>query len=130
MNANSLSSLLWWIVIGGVFFWMMRRGGCGSMAHGHGGHGGHGESSSSHGDHVPGAVGYGDDAAQGTAGQPIDPVCGMPVEPARAVGTRLVGGKTFFFCSQTCLDAFDRNPEAYPGKEPAGAGAGHRHAGC
>jgi hypothetical protein len=37
MNLDTLTSLLWWVVIGGLFFWMMRRGGCGMMAHGHGG---------------------------------------------------------------------------------------------
>ncbi|KKM75954.1 hypothetical protein LCGC14_1385060 [marine sediment metagenome] len=36
----SVGTILWIIIIGGLFFWMMRRGGCGMM--GHGGHGGHG----------------------------------------------------------------------------------------
>ncbi len=38
MSKSSLLSLLWWGAIGIAFFWMMRRGGCGGMAHRHGGH--------------------------------------------------------------------------------------------
>lgn len=38
-------TILWFLVIGAIFYWLMRMGGCG--AHGHGGHGGH----SGHGGH-------------------------------------------------------------------------------
>ncbi len=41
-----------------------------------------------------------------------DPVCGMEVDPARAVrGER--GGKTYYFCSQNCKKDFDANPAKY-----------------
>lgn len=36
MSGISLMSLLWWLAIGFLFYWMMKKGGCG--AHGHTGH--------------------------------------------------------------------------------------------
>jgi uncharacterized membrane protein YraQ (UPF0718 family) len=36
----------------------------------------------------------------------VDPVCGMSVDRAKAV-TKTVGGKTFYFCSQHCMHAFE-----------------------
>lgn len=98
MNTNSILSLLWWVAIGLFFFWMMRRGGCGMMAHGHGGHG---ESRS----------GDGGQRFRSASDKPVGPVCRMVIDPARAVGTRLVSGRTFFFCPQMCIDTFDKEPE-------------------
>ncbi|ADU51670.1 heavy metal translocating P-type ATPase [Thermaerobacter marianensis DSM 12885] len=37
-----------------------------------------------------------------------DPVCGMVIEPARAAAVRTVGGETFYFCSEACVQQFDR----------------------
>lgn len=111
--STSLSSLLWWLAIGLLFFWMMRRGGCG-MGHGHAhGHGG-------------GAEGHGGHDAMRGSGKPIDPVCGMAVEPAKAAGTRLVDGATYFLCSQNCLDAFDKDPSRYARQDAPHTG--HHHA--
>jgi YHS domain-containing protein len=110
MNTNSILSLLWWVGIALFFFWMMRRGGCGGMAHGHGGHGG-----------SPGGS---------ASDKPVDPVCKMGVDPARAVGTRLASGRTFFFCSQTCLDTFDKNPSVYTQDMHAESSHHGQHAGC
>ncbi len=42
-----------------------------------------------------------------------DPVCGMLVDPQRAVGQRAVGGRTYYFCSGTCLAKFDAKPERF-----------------
>lgn len=42
-----------------------------------------------------------------------DPVCGMQVTEASAVAKSEYQGKTFYFCSQACKAAFDRNPEKY-----------------
>jgi Cu+-exporting ATPase len=42
-----------------------------------------------------------------------DPVCGMLVNPSRAVGQRTAGGKTYYFCSASCLAKFDAKPERY-----------------
>ena len=48
----------------------------------------------------------------------VDPVCGMKVDPAKAVATREHDGQTFHFCSQHCAEAFDADPHRYghPGK--------------
>lgn len=96
---SSLLSLLWWVAIGLFFFWMMSRGGCGMMGHSHGA-GGPSTRANGHTGHP-------------ASGNPIDPVCGMEVDPAGAAATRIIGHRTYFFCSQDCLDAFDRNPSMY-----------------
>ena len=44
---------------------------------------------------------------------PVDPVCRMAVDPALAVDRRTHGGVDYYFCSERCLEAFDRDPEAY-----------------
>ncbi|MEQ1871932.1 MAG: heavy metal-binding domain-containing protein, partial [Vicinamibacterales bacterium] len=43
----------------------------------------------------------------------IDPVCGMSILPADAVGQVTHRGQTYHFCSQTCLDKFQASPETY-----------------
>jgi FtsP/CotA-like multicopper oxidase with cupredoxin domain/YHS domain-containing protein len=43
----------------------------------------------------------------------VDPVCGMRIDGEEAAGTVEFGGKTFYFCSQTCLDAFKGDPTSY-----------------
>ena len=42
-----------------------------------------------------------------------DPVCGMIVDPKRAAGSCVFGGKTYVFCSSGCKASFDRNPAKY-----------------
>jgi P-type Cu+ transporter len=42
-----------------------------------------------------------------------DPVCGMRIESEEAAGTIEYEGKTYYFCSQACHDAFQANPSAY-----------------
>jgi YHS domain-containing protein len=42
-----------------------------------------------------------------------DPVCGMTIEEADAVGTSEYQGKTYYFCSSDCKEEFDQNPEDY-----------------
>ena len=42
-----------------------------------------------------------------------DPVCGMTVAPERAAGKAEHEGRTYYFCSQACHDAFQANPSAY-----------------
>lgn len=107
--SSSLLSLLWWIAIGVLFFWMMSRGGCGMMGHSHGG---------------PAARSNGH-AGHSASGNPNDPVCGMEVDPAKATATRIVGRETYFFCSQNCLDAFDSNPSMYVHRHEHAAQNGH-----
>jgi Cu+-exporting ATPase len=43
----------------------------------------------------------------------LDVVCGMQVDPARAVGTSVYDGKTYYFCSKVCKAKFDANPKQY-----------------
>lgn len=117
MNIETLKSLLFWVALGALFFWMVRRGGCGNMiARGYRGESG------------------GPDEQSGmrfrsSSGKPVDPVCGMEIDPAKAAGTRLVGAHTYFFCSPTCLAAFDENPDAYTHELHEGHSQ-RRHAGC
>jgi Cu+-exporting ATPase len=42
-----------------------------------------------------------------------DPVCGMRIDSEEAAGTIEYEGKTYYFCSQVCHDAFQANPSAY-----------------
>ncbi len=42
-----------------------------------------------------------------------DPVCGMEVEPETAFAKREHMGQTFYFCSQSCVDQFDKDPHRY-----------------
>lgn len=42
-----------------------------------------------------------------------DPVCGMKITPSDAVATAQHGGRTYYFCSQECADAFREAPEDY-----------------
>lgn len=99
MDTESLKSLLWLLVWGGFFYFMMRHG-CG--AHMTGGHGGH-----SHGSHgaVPG-------------GEVKDPVCGMSVDPKNAAAAAVRGGSTYYFCSTDCRDKFEQEPDKYLGANP------------
>ncbi len=81
-----MEGLLSLLIFAGLFYLMMRLG-CG--AHGvHGSHGG-GENA----DHV-------------------DPVCGMQVDPSQGYG-KMYEGQLYRFCSRSCLDKFETEPERY-----------------
>ncbi|WHZ26878.1 MAG: heavy metal translocating P-type ATPase [Nitrospira sp.] len=54
------------------------------------------------------------------AGSDIDPVCGMQVDPATAAGQYNYQGKTYSFCSVSCLDTFKADPERFLKSAPAG----------
>ena len=45
-----------------------------------------------------------------------DLVCGMDIETATAAGRTEHKGQTYYFCSPTCKEKFDRTPEQYVGK--------------
>jgi YHS domain-containing protein len=45
-----------------------------------------------------------------------DPVCGMDVETNTAAGSTEHKGQTYHFCSLTCKEKFDHNPDQYLGK--------------
>jgi YHS domain-containing protein len=110
-----MEGLLWLLIWGGLFYFMMRFG-CGShMVHGHGGHGGHG-SKGGHEGHG-GQSGHEAHGAQKprTAGAAQDPVCGMDVAPDDGYG-RIYEGREYRFCSRKCLDQFDASPSRYASK--------------
>jgi len=88
-----MSGLVWFLVIGVLFYFMM-RGGCGS----HAGHGGH-------------QSGDGDRTQEKPTGG-VDPVCGMRVEPDNGYA-KVYRGVQYRFCSRDCLDKFDASPEKY-----------------
>ena len=43
----------------------------------------------------------------------IDPVCGMEVDSHTAAGAFEYQGKTYYFCSQGCLEDFKEDPETF-----------------
>lgn len=90
---------LWLLVIAGFFYFMMRYGCGGHMAHG--GHGGHGN-----GEHerLPAR-----DLQESSVN---DPVCGMPVG-SRQGYSEIYNGRQLRFCSRKCLDQFDAEPQRY-----------------
>lgn len=45
--------------------------------------------------------------------QPIDPVCGMSVDPADPGSKFVLRGTTYYFCSKSCLEKFRAEPERY-----------------
>ncbi|HXG65635.1 MAG TPA: heavy metal translocating P-type ATPase [Blastocatellia bacterium] len=47
--------------------------------------------------------------------KPIDPVCGMQVDPASAAGSSQYAGKTWYFCSNSCKEKFDAEPARFAG---------------
>ncbi len=111
MDAETLKSLGWLLVWGGLFYLMMRFG-CGAHMMGGHGHGSHG----SHGNPGP-AAGSGNK----------DPVCGMTVDPQHAAAASVYGGRTYYFCSISCRDEFEKAPDKYTG---AAAPGGRQHGGC
>ncbi|MBI5944701.1 MAG: heavy metal translocating P-type ATPase [Chloroflexi bacterium] len=42
-----------------------------------------------------------------------DPVCGMEIDLQSALAKREHMGQTFYFCSQSCVDQFDKDPHRY-----------------
>lgn len=49
-------------------------------------------------------------ADQGS-GSVVDPACGMTVDPATAAAHRRYGLRDYYFCAETCAEAFDADPE-------------------
>ena len=43
----------------------------------------------------------------------IDPVCGMEIEEAQAPAKTEFEGRTYYFCSESCRDEFEANPQLY-----------------
>lgn len=45
-----------------------------------------------------------------------DPVCGMRIEEEKASGKVIHQDKPYFFCSKTCKEKFEQNPQKYVGE--------------
>ena len=43
----------------------------------------------------------------------IDTVCGMKIDESEAKATAVHKGKTYYFCSESCKEQFDKKPEKY-----------------
>jgi len=46
-----------------------------------------------------------------------DPVCEMTIEETTAAATSTYKGKTYYFCSKSCKESFDKDPESFIGKK-------------
>jgi P-type Cu+ transporter len=55
-----------------------------------------------------------------------DPVCGMPVDPASAAAQRTTDDVTYYFCSESCVQKFDRQHAASPTTGVAAVAVGTR----
>jgi YHS domain-containing protein len=55
-----------------------------------------------------------------------DPVCNMEVDEQSAAGRSQYQGQTYYFCTESCKNEFDQNPEMYanPGEQSTGQSAG------
>ena len=107
-----MSGLLTFLILGALFFFMMRFG-CGS----HVGHGGH-----------EGGVGGGGPVGPGQQmlAAAVDPVCGMKVDADMGY-IKMFRGKPYRLCSRECLDKFEAEPDRYLGAAsgpPAQPGSG------
>jgi P-type Cu+ transporter len=56
-----------------------------------------------------------------------DPICGMEVDPQSSFAVREYMGKTFAFCSPSCLDQFDADPYKYAHQDEHNAGLNGAH---
>jgi Cu+-exporting ATPase len=52
--------------------------------------------------------------------QVTDPVCKMVIEEKDAVGSSVYKGVTYYFCTESCKENFDKDPEAFLGKKVSG----------
>jgi YHS domain-containing protein len=50
-----------------------------------------------------------------------DPVCGMDVNEKNAPAMSDKGGQTHYFCSPTCKQKFEQNPQQFTGKSQPSA---------
>jgi Cu+-exporting ATPase len=46
----------------------------------------------------------------------VDPVCKMKIDENKAAGSSVYKGQTYYFCSASCKQKFDKEPEKYVGR--------------
>jgi Cu+-exporting ATPase len=51
-----------------------------------------------------------------------DPVCDMEIDEQSAAGRSQYQGETYYFCTESCKNEFDQNPEQYANKGEKSAG--------
>jgi YHS domain-containing protein len=93
---------LYFLVIGALFFFMMRFG-CGSHVMGHGHH--HHSDDNRH-------TGPGGSVPNAGPAQVRDPVRGMTIETNTA-RTSIHHGGVYYFCSDECRSKFEASPATY-----------------
>jgi Cu+-exporting ATPase len=74
-----------------------------------------------HGAHSPAAC-CSAHATSDEEGSVIDPVCGMRIQPENAAGHVEHNGETYYFCSESCVAKFEREPERYLAPPPPAEG--------
>ena len=47
-----------------------------------------------------------------------DPMCGMEIDRAKAAEESEYNGKTYYFCSRSCKEMFDKDPKRYADSKP------------
>ncbi len=94
-----MESILWFLIMGILFFFMMRFG-CGAhmggMGHG-GGHEGH----------------MGHEEEPPTSQKVKDPVCGMEIDKGQAYAMIRREGREIYLCSENCQNKFNSVPKKY-----------------
>ena len=100
--SEQLGNILYFLLLAGLFFFMMRVG-CGAHIMGHGHHHGGKEAD--------------DHSSDGNLRwlapkQAVDPVCGMTVQTAGAKSS-VYAGHVYYFCSQDCRAKFEAAPPSY-----------------
>lgn len=105
-----MESIVWFLIAGALFFFMMKFG-CGAHMGGHGGHGGH----SGHDGHEARHEGHENVAGEvpSSLQKVKDPVCGMEIDKDQAYSMVRKGDSQIFFCSEKCSDKFNKEPEKY-----------------
>ena len=58
----------------------------------------------------------------------VDPVCGMTIDEADAIGTHQHDDVTYYFCNPSCLERFEKDPKTF--LEPAATAAAPAPAGA
>ena len=51
-----------------------------------------------------------------------DPVCNMEIDEQSAAGRSQYEGQSYYFCTQSCKDEFEQNPQQYVNQGAQGAG--------
>jgi YHS domain-containing protein len=100
-EGNDMESIIWFLIIGALFFFMMRSG-CGGHIGGHGGCGGGPGGHEGHGG-----------GGEGLSTKVKDPVCGMEINKDQAYAMVRREGKEIYFCSENCQNKFNAEPKKY-----------------